>query len=48
MHDIKTIRDDPAAFDAGLARRGLAPLSAQLLAIDQSRREAQAKRSVGG
>jgi len=46
MHDIKTIRDDPAAFDAGLARRGLAPLSAQLLAIDQSRREAQARRDA--
>jgi seryl-tRNA synthetase len=46
MHDIKTIRDDPAAFDAGLARRGIAPLSAQLLAIDQSRREAQARRDA--
>jgi len=46
MHDIKTIRDDPAAFDAGLARRGLAPISAQLLAIDQSRREAQARRDA--
>ena len=23
MHDIKTIRDNPDAFDAGLARRGL-------------------------
>ena len=46
MHDIKTIRDDPAAFDAGLARRGLAPLSAQLLAIDQARREAQSRRDA--
>ena len=34
MHDIKSIRDNPAAFDAGLKRRGLAPLSAALLAID--------------
>lgn len=46
MHDIKMIRDDPAAFDAGLARRGLAPLSAHLLAIDRSRREAQSRRDA--
>ena len=36
MHDIKWIRDNPAAFDAGLKRRGLEPLSASLLAIDES------------
>src|SRR5229473_2436904 len=40
MHDIKSIRDNPAAFDAGLKRRGLAPLSAPLLAIDERRRAA--------
>jgi seryl-tRNA synthetase len=34
MHDIRFIRDDPAAFDAGLTKRGLAPLSDELLAID--------------
>ncbi len=39
MHDIKAIRDNPAAFDAGLARRGLAPQSASLLAADSERRE---------
>ena len=33
MHDIKSIRDNPQAFDAGLARRGLKPLSASLLAL---------------
>ena len=38
MHDIKAIRDNPQAFDAGLARRGLAPLSASLLALDESKR----------
>jgi seryl-tRNA synthetase len=38
MHDIRAIRDNPAAFDAALARRGLAPLSAELLAIDEARR----------
>ncbi len=25
MHDIKAIRENPEAFDRGLARRGLAP-----------------------
>src|SRR6201996_4595261 len=40
MHDIKSIRDNPAAFDAALKRRGLAPLSASLLAIDEKRRTA--------
>jgi len=42
MHDIKAIRDDPEAFDRGLTRRGLAPLSARLLALDETRRAAQA------
>jgi seryl-tRNA synthetase len=40
MHDIKWIRENPEAFDAGLKRRGLAPLSASLLAIDEKRRAA--------
>jgi seryl-tRNA synthetase len=40
MHDIKSIRDNPDAFDAALQRRGLAPLSASLLAIDEKRRAA--------
>ncbi|MEW6151197.1 MAG: serine--tRNA ligase, partial [Pseudomonadota bacterium] len=40
MHDIKSIRDNPQAFDAGLARRGLKPMSASLLAIDEKRRAA--------
>jgi seryl-tRNA synthetase len=38
MHDIRTIRDNPAAFDADLARRGLPPLSSDLLALDGARR----------
>jgi seryl-tRNA synthetase len=53
MHDIKAIRDNPAAFDAGLKRRGLAPMSAALLAIDEKRRaailaseQAQARRNA--
>src|SRR5271154_6908211 len=40
MHDIKSIRDNPQAFDAALERRGLEPLSASLLAIDEKRRAA--------
>jgi seryl-tRNA synthetase len=38
MHDIRLIRDDPAAFDAVLAKRGVAPVSAELLAIDERAR----------
>ena len=38
MHDIRAIRENPAAFDAALSRRGLAGLSAQVLAIDEARR----------
>ena len=38
MHDIKEIREHPEAFDAGLARRGLAAQSAQILAHDTQRR----------
>ena len=40
MHDIKSIRDTPEAFDTALKRRGLEPLSASLLAIDEKRRAA--------
>ncbi|HUC63138.1 MAG TPA: serine--tRNA ligase, partial [Alphaproteobacteria bacterium] len=41
MHDLKGIRDDPAAFDRGLASRGLAPASSEILALDAKRRAAQ-------
>ncbi len=34
MHDIKAIRENPAAFDAGLARRGLEPAADAILTID--------------
>jgi len=40
MHDIRAIRDDPAAFDAGLKRRGLEPASGRLLDLDEKRRAA--------
>jgi seryl-tRNA synthetase len=52
VFDIKWIRDNPEKFDAGLAKRGLAPLSAELIALDEARRghvtklqEAQARRN---
>ena len=38
MHDIKAIRENPDAFDAALARRGDAPVTAQVLALDEARR----------
>jgi seryl-tRNA synthetase len=41
MHDIKAIRDNPDAFDKGLARRGLAALSSGLLVLDQQKRDVQ-------
>jgi seryl-tRNA synthetase len=53
MHDIRWIRDNPQAFDAALKRRGLEPMSASLLAIDETRRaailaseQAQARRNA--
>ena len=38
MHDIKAIRENPDAFDAALARRGDAPVSGDILALDEARR----------
>lgn len=53
MHDIRAVRHDPAAFDAAMARRGLAPVSALLLEKDTERRallttlqEKQARRNT--
>ena len=38
MHDIRAIRENPAAFDAALARRGDGPVSDELLQVDAARR----------
>src|SRR5208282_580021 len=53
MHDIRFIRDNPDAFDRGLARRGLEPQAQRLVALDERRREkilaletAQARRNA--
>ena len=40
MHDIRFIRGSPEAFDSGLKKRGLAPLSAEILEVDKRRRAA--------
>jgi seryl-tRNA synthetase len=40
MHDIRFIRENAEAFDAGLARRGLEPLAKALIALDEERRAA--------
>jgi len=42
MHDMRALRADPAAFDAALARRGLPPVAAGVLAVDADRRAALA------
>ncbi len=35
MHDIRLIRENPEAFDAALARRGVTPAGAELAALDE-------------
>ena len=37
MHDIRAIKDDPAAFDAAMKRRGADISSSDILAIDDER-----------
>jgi seryl-tRNA synthetase len=46
MHDIKAIRENPAAFDAAMARRDILPLSTELTALDEERRHAVAQLQV--
>jgi seryl-tRNA synthetase len=38
MHDIRFIRENAVAFDAGLKRRGLPPRAAEILALDEKAR----------
>jgi seryl-tRNA synthetase len=40
MHDIRFIRENTALFDEGLQSRGLAPLSAELIVLDDRRKHA--------
>ena len=53
MFDIKWIRENPETFDEGLRKRGLEPLAAKLIALDEERRrtlmalqEAQSRRNA--
>jgi seryl-tRNA synthetase len=39
MHDLRAIRDNPEAFDAGLKRRGLPPRADEILLLDRAWRE---------
>jgi seryl-tRNA synthetase len=39
MHDLRAIRDDPAAFDRGLAARGLPVRADEILLLDRAWRE---------
>jgi seryl-tRNA synthetase len=43
MFDLRAIRDDPATFDSGWARRGLEAKSADILALDAERRQIQTR-----
>ena len=43
MHDIRFIRNHPDEFDKAMSRRGIQPLSAEILAIDQKRRSSRPK-----
>lgn len=52
MHDLKLIRENPAAFDAALARRGAEAVAHKIVALDERRRglltelqEGQARRN---
>jgi seryl-tRNA synthetase len=47
MHDIRLIRDDPAAFDATMQKRGAAASSADLVALDARRREVLTEMQAG-
>src|SRR3546814_689939 len=38
MHDIRSIRENPEAFDAALARRGHPPIAEALITLDEERR----------
>jgi len=41
MHDIRTLRADPAAFDTALGRRAMPPAANDILTLDTARRAAQ-------
>jgi seryl-tRNA synthetase len=46
MFDLRAIRDDPASFDHGWARRGLEAQSSVIIALDVERRQVQTRLQV--
>jgi len=47
MHDLRSIRENPAAFDAGLALRGLEAASPRILELDAQRRAVSTRLQEG-
>jgi seryl-tRNA synthetase len=47
MHDLKALRDNPAHYDAGWARRGVSAQTPAILEIDARLRAAKSKRMDG-
>src|SRR5579863_546424 len=43
MHDLRAIRDNPGAFDAGLKKRGLPPRADDVLALDKEWRATETR-----
>src|SRR5690242_8147325 len=43
MHDLRALRDNPAEFDQGLARRGLPPAADDIVALDRLWRAAETR-----
>lgn len=41
MHDLKSLRENPASYDQNWARRGLAPQTPAILELDEKRRKLQ-------
>ena len=46
MHDIKFIRENPKMFDTFMKRRGLKPISNEILELDKERRDIQTKLQI--
>jgi seryl-tRNA synthetase len=46
MHDLKSLRENPAAFDKNWARRGLSPQTPAILELDEQRRKLQTELQV--
>ncbi|MCS6781228.1 MAG: serine--tRNA ligase [Geminicoccaceae bacterium] len=47
MHDLRWLRENAAAFDRSLARRGLPPAAATILAVDEERRALETRLQEG-